>query len=293
MLRNNIDRLVEMSVLGEISHPTTRGFGTSYDGTPLIDVGMAGITFNVKVGDPAFGWAWGDHVEPGVSIKNKDLGANNGLNILSCVGNQATVITAARADKQNKVKNAVGTVTGQHGGAERVLIHFKKNIIDYLCVGDRIQIRACGVGLQLLDFPDVKIMNTSPRLFRALNLKKIQKQVQFPVAKIVPAKIMGSGIGSTNSFRGDYDIQTTSLQAIKEYSLTDLRLGDLVAITDHDCSFGPRFQKGALTVGVVMHGASAFSGHGPGVAVLFTSPTGKIKPRLSNRANIAMLLHLT
>ena len=134
MLKTNMDKLVSMSVVGEITHPVSGGFGVSYDGTPLIGIGMSGITFNIKVGDPAFGWAWGDHIEPGVSIRNKEKESNTGLNVLACVGNRATIISAALNSQRNKLKGATGVVTGQHGGFEHVLIYFKQHIINKLYV---------------------------------------------------------------------------------------------------------------------------------------------------------------
>ncbi len=292
MLKTNMDRLVATSVVGEITHPTTGGYGLSYKGTPKLAVGMSGIAFNVKVGDPAFGWEGGDHVEPGASFSNKDKVANRGLNNLACMGNQATIISAILNSPKNKLKGAKGVVTGKHGGINHVIIYFKKKIIDNLCVGDRMQVKAMGVGLRLLDFPDIKIMNVGPELFKALSLSARNNKVRIPVAKIIPAYIMGSGLGATNSFTGDYDIQSSSEEAVKKYGLADLRLGDLVAVQDHDCSFGPRYQKGAITVGVVCHGASSFSAHGPGMVVLFTSVKHRIELMISKKANLANLLKL-
>jgi hypothetical protein len=58
--------------------------------------GVGGITYNVRVGDLACGWE-ADHVEPGVSVENKEndprygQGANVAFNVLSCVGNAAIV----------------------------------------------------------------------------------------------------------------------------------------------------------------------------------------------------------
>lgn len=292
MFKTNLDKLVAMSVVGEITHPTSGGFGVTYDGSPLISLGMDGITFNVKVGDPTFGWAAGDHIEPGVTIRNKDNAANRGLNALACIGNPATIISAGLESPKNKLKGTTGVVTGKHGGMDHVMVYFKQNTIDKLCVGDRIQIRAMGLGLKLLDFPDIKLMSVGPELLKVLSLTSRNGKLRIPVAKTVPAHIMGSGLGDTNSFHGDYDIQTTSEEAIKEYGLTDLRLGDLVCILDHDCSFGPRYHKGAITVGVISHGQSVFSAHGPGVVVLFTSPKRIIEPVISKKANLADLLKL-
>lgn len=291
MIKTNVETLVETSVMGEITHPTQSGsYSVGYDGSAFIPVGMSGITHNVKVGDPAFGWAWGDHIEPGVSIKNGDCKSNASLNTLACVGNVATVVQSAMDGKDLKVKGATGIVTGKHGGAEHVLVHFSKKVLDNLCIGDRIQIRATGVGLRLTDYSDVSVMNCSPALLKALAPTEKASKVRIQVTKIIPGKIMGSGLGSTTSFRGDYDIQSVSPEAIKEYSIDTIRIGDIVAITDHDCSYGPRWHEGAITIGVVIHGSSRLSGHGPGVMVLMTTPRGTIEPIITRKANIADLL---
>ncbi len=84
--------------------------------------GVGGITYNLRVGDLACGWE-ADHVEPGVSVENKEndarsgQAANTAFNVLSCVGNKATVVTG-------DAKGAEGTVTGKHGGIEHVLVDF-------------------------------------------------------------------------------------------------------------------------------------------------------------------------
>ncbi|HXG60315.1 MAG TPA: DUF4438 domain-containing protein [Planctomycetota bacterium] len=295
MIKTNLEKLIETAVCGEICHPYVWNYPdekVGFDGAPFVPVGFSGINYSVKVGDPAFGWAFGEHVEPGAAVRNPDTRANTGLNMFSCVGNEAVVVEARMEGKDTKLKGAVGVVTGKHGGAERVLVYFPKRVLDRLCVGDRIQIRAVGVGLALPDYPDIRVMNCSPRLFRALNPSEKGGKVRVPVAKVIPGKLMGSGLGASTSFTGDYDIQSTSAEAVKEYSLDQLRLGDLVAISDHDCSHGPRWQTGAITIGIVVHGASRISGHGPGVNVLMTSSKGLLEPIITRKANLAELLAL-
>ncbi|MEM3173454.1 MAG: DUF4438 domain-containing protein, partial [Candidatus Bathyarchaeia archaeon] len=84
MLRMNVDRLVKISVIGEVSSPVFRRspYRISYEGKPVVLPGVGGITYNVRVGDLAVGWA-ADHVEPGVSVRNKESDdANMALNVL-------------------------------------------------------------------------------------------------------------------------------------------------------------------------------------------------------------------
>ena len=129
MLKTNEDKLVMLSVAGQISAPACQP-RICFDGVVRVTPGTGGITYNVKVGDCAFGLA-GDHVEPGVSTKNPDEKANSGYNTLSCVGNTAYVVSG-------DAKGAKGTVTGKHGGIEHVLIHFDRETLDKLQVGDKI-----------------------------------------------------------------------------------------------------------------------------------------------------------
>jgi hypothetical protein len=153
MLRTNIDKLVKISVIGEIASPTygRSVYSISADGVPVILPGVGGITYNVRVGDPACGWE-ADHVEPGVSIVNKESdprfgqGANTALNILSCIGNEAIVVSG-------DAKGAKGVVTGKHGGIEHVLVDFQPDVLEKLVLGDKVLVKAFGVGLKLLDFP--------------------------------------------------------------------------------------------------------------------------------------------
>src|SRR5690242_17700275 len=77
-----------------------------------------GIAYNVRLGMPAIGWM-GDHVEPGASVKNsKDSGDNGALVQLSCIGNDARVLSG-------DAKGAQGRVTGCHGGVDHCLVHFE------------------------------------------------------------------------------------------------------------------------------------------------------------------------
>ncbi|MEM3725371.1 MAG: DUF4438 domain-containing protein [Candidatus Bathyarchaeia archaeon] len=292
MLKANVDKLVKLSVVGEVASPIFgRGvYNISAEGVPMVLPGVGGITYNVRVGDPACGWE-ADHVEPGVSIENKEndprfgQSANTALNVLSCVGNEAVVVSG-------DAKGAKGVVTGKHGGIEHVLVDFQPEVLDKLMLGDKILVKAFGVGLKLLDFPEIKVMNIDPCFLEALNPKPKKDKLEIPVTHVVPASIMGSGLGSNTSHSGDYDIQLFDENTRRQYGLDDLRLGDLVAILDADNSYGRIYRQGAVSIGIVVHTNCVTSGHGPGVTTLFTSPTGKIIPRIDEKANIASLLKL-
>ena len=291
-IRTNIDKLVKISVMGEISSPVfgRSAYRISADGKPTVLPGVGGITYNIRVGDLATGWM-ADHVEPGVSVKNKERsdrlpsGANMALNILACVGNEAKVVSG-------DAKGEKGVVTGKHGGIEHVLVDFPSEVMEKLLIGDKILIKAFGVGLQLLDYPDIKVMNMDPRFLEAIDPQPKGEKLEIPVTHIIPAAIMGSGLGSNQTYSGDYDIRLFDKPTVEKYGLEDLRLGDLVAIQNADHSYGRIYKKGAISVGIVVHSDCVISGHGPGVTTLFTSSNGKIIPKIDPDANITKLLKL-
>lgn len=292
MLKTNVDKLVKISVFGEVVSPVIGRsvYNISAEGVPMVLPGVGGITYNIRIGDPACGWE-ADHVEPGVSVENKEndprfgQGANAAFNVLSCVGNEAVVVTG-------DAKGAKGVVTGKHGGTEHVLVDFQAETLEKLMLGDKVLVKAFGVGLKLPDFPQIIVMNMDPRFLKALNPKPKGDKLEVPVTHIVPAATMGSGLGTNHTYSGDYDIQLFDKGVIKKHGLEDLRLGDVVAIMDADHSYGRIYKQGAVSVGIVVHTNCVTSGHGPGVTTLFTSSKGKIVPKIDAKANIATLLKL-
>jgi hypothetical protein len=291
MLKTNADKLIKVSVMGEVASPIIRNpYNVSATGKPVVLPGVGGITYNLRVGDPACGWE-ADHVEPSVSVENKEndsrsgQAANTAFNVLSCVGNRAKVATG-------DAKGAVGVVTGKHGGIEHVLVDFEPQVMEKLLLGDKILVKAYGTGLKLLDFPDIKVVNMDPALLEMWNPQPRGEKLEVPVTHIVPAAIMGSGLGANQVNSGDYDIQLFDEGVVEQYGLANLRLGDIVAIIDADHSYGRIYRQGAVSVGVVIHTNCVTAGHGPGVTTLMTSTDGKIVPQISGVANIASLLKL-
>ncbi|MHC2995662.1 MAG: DUF4438 domain-containing protein [Candidatus Atribacteria bacterium] len=290
MLKTNQDRLVMISIQGRVSNPVRRAaYTVTYDGKPIVVPGVGGITYNIRVGDKAFGWE-ADHVEPGVSTvvneEKRDAPPNYAYNILACAGNQARVISG-------DAKGGVGIVTGHHGGIEYVLIDFDPETIEKLCIEDKILIKAYGQGLKLLDYPEIKVFNLDPALLEKMNIKEMNNDtIEVPVTCEIPAKLMGSGLGSASVASGDYDITTADKKMVEKYKLDRIRFGDIVAISDADNSFGRSYKEGAVSIGIVVHSDCVIAGHGPGVATLLTSTTDKIKFYLDKEANIANYLNI-
>jgi hypothetical protein len=288
MLETNGKNLVEMSVIGEVSSPLggSQPYSISPEGKPTVLPGVGGITYNIKVGDNAVQWE-ADHVEPCVSVKNKDREENGALNLLSCIGNTAKIISG-------DAKGGTGVVTGKHGGIENVLVDFDDSTLEKLVIGDKILIRGFGLGLSLADYPQIKPINMSPNLLNAMPVRqdKTKKILHVPVTHTVPAAIMGSGLGSQHCYRGDYDIQLFDKEQVKKHNLSTLRFGDIVAIIDADHTYGRIYRTGAVSIGVVVHSACITAGHGPGVTTLLTSADGKIVPYIDRNANIGIYLNI-
>jgi hypothetical protein len=187
-LETNAARLIEQSVLGQVVAPVSRGtWRVGPDGVPSILPGVGGITYNCKVGDSALNWE-ADHVEPGVSLKTDNELQNAALNTLACVGNVARVVSGdAKGDE--------GVVTGKHGGIEHVLVDFADSTLDALAIGDKVQTRARGLGLRLLDMPHIALMNLTPELLEKMAPKRHGEILSVRVTHCIPAAVMGSGLG--------------------------------------------------------------------------------------------------
>ncbi len=144
----------------------------------------------------------------------------------------------------------------------------------------------------MLDYPDITVMNLSPALLKRWGLKSYHRRLQVPVTHLIPAAIMGSGLGKNTAWRGDYDIQLFDPQIRRRYRLDSLRFGDLVAIAQEDTRLGPAYRSGKVTIGIIVHGDSTVSGHGPGVAPLLTSSIKRLEPISDPQANIAGIFNL-
>lgn len=282
-----------MTVSGQIAHPIGKSspYRIGHDGVPRILPGTGGVVVNRRIGDRCVGLA-GDHVEAGVSLHNNNreiVGRKNGPNLAlitySCVGNPAHVITGPCKGKQ-------GVVTGKHGGIEHLLVDFPTSVLKRLRIGDRMQIYSYGTGLIFTDYPEIDVYNCSPRLINRWGLRLGSNALQVPVTHMVPASIMGSGIGRSNVIRGDYDIQLFDPEIRRQFKLETLRFGDFVAIIHGDTRYGRAYRLGTITIGIVVHSDSTVSGHGPGVLTLLTGTGKHIVPVRNANANLAMVMGL-
>ncbi|HRW50266.1 MAG TPA: DUF4438 domain-containing protein, partial [Caldilinea sp.] len=254
------------------------------DGEPMLVPTFGGIVYNVKLGDRALGWA-GELIQPGVSIKAGG-NANTALGVFACVGNKARVVNGAAS-------GATGVVSGKSGRfAEHVICHFDDAALERMAPGDKVQVQAHGVGLQLAEFPDIQFKSCSPALLEALNPDvSSEGKLVVPVKGVVPSVLAGAGAG-LGSENGALNLQTSDPQRFAEAGLDDLRFGDLVAVADWDSRYGHGYLRGAMAIGVVCQGGSFRSGYGPGIAVIMTSKAPVIEPVVTAGANLKTLMGL-
>ncbi|MGM0640418.1 MAG: DUF4438 domain-containing protein [Thermotogota bacterium] len=279
MLKTNKDKLVMQSVQGKIHHPGGKNYRVHNEGEPMILPATGGITYNFRVGDTAFDLV-GDHVEPGVSIRNEERIENDALMSLSCIGNKAIVVSG-------EAKGCEGFVTGSHGGIEHTIIDFDKEEMFKMAIDDKILVRAYGQGLKLEDYyPEIKVMNVDPDLFENIPIEEKEDKLIVPVTCKIPAHLMGSGVGSASAYNGDYDIMTSDVDEIERLGIDKLKFGDLVLIENHDNSYGRTYFKGAVSIGIVVHSNCIKAGHGPGITTIITSRKPLIEGKIDLESNI-------
>ncbi|MCA0457467.1 MAG: DUF4438 domain-containing protein [Chloroflexi bacterium] len=289
-VRTNSDKLVSVSVMGQIASPGFPGlpaepYRLDASGKPFLLPTYGGIVYNVSIGDSAYGWL-ADTIHPGVSISLKDDTGNRGLNLFACVGNVAMVMTG-------DAKGTKGVVTGKSGRfSEQVIIHFDKEARKKMAIGDKINIRSIGVGMDLLDHPDIKLKSCSPDILENLEVTTgSDGKLNVPVVGVVPAHLLGSGAGLTSE-GGSLHIQTADKEALKDAKLDGLKLGDVVALMDYDSSWNHGYLRGAIGIGVVGQGDSPRAGHGPGITLLMTSPQTGINPQVTPGVNLKSVFNL-
>jgi hypothetical protein len=289
-VRTNANRLVSVSVMGQIASPGFPGlpaepYRLDANGKPFLLPTYGGIVYNVSVGDSAYGWL-ADTIHPGVSIALKDDLGNRGLNLFACVGNTAVVMSG-------DAKGAKGVVTGKSGRfSEQVIIHFDKEARKKMAIGDKINVRSLGVGLELSDHPNIRFKSCSPDLLENLEVTTHSDgKLNVPVVGVVPPHLLGSGAGLTSE-GGSLHIQSADKAALKESGLDGLRLGDVVALLDYDSSWNHGYLRGAIGIGVIGQGDSPRAGHGPGITLLMTSTQSGINPVVTPGVNLKSVFNL-
>lgn len=279
-LRTNAERLITQPLVGEVwpALADRHAYRTDADGVPFLLPGMGGVTLGVHPGDPATGWE-SDHLEPGVSIRHRDPGANYALQFLTCVGNEV-VVRGGPADR------AVGRVIGQHA---YVLADFSDADLESICTGDSIAVLATGQGLRLEDHPDIVVKNASPGLLDGLGIHtEDDGRLAVDVAMRIPAEGVGAGAGMLSEY-ANTDLMGAYLGQSDDLSLglEGLRIGDVVVMEDQDHRYGRGWRPGFVTIGVISTGQCRLFGHGPGPTSLLSGLASAFDIKDSADANLA------
>ncbi len=237
---------VAVNLLGTVEHP---GLGDSpyrvdADGAPYVPVGDGGLVLGLELGDSVFALD-GDHAAPGACLTHSDEAARHALVLYSCIGNGAEVRTGAAA-------GARGAVIGKRGEHGRVIVGFRASELARMRPGDQISVRTRGQGSRPAWLPaGVTMLNLDPDLLAALRISPAEATVSVSVRMVLPSKLAGNGLPGDGQ---------------------DLRLGDLVAITDIDARYNMGYRRDWVSVGVTGHGSSPLPGHGPGITPILTGP---------------------
>ena len=281
----NKDKVLTIAVQGQVAPAQpARAYAVTWDGKPKMMIGTGGINYNLKIGDKLFGWAAADRATVGVATEGvgEDRFKEAWLTYTS-IGNEVKVLGGdARGEK--------GIIVGKFGAY--VLVHFEDTVLARLAIGDALQVKASGVGLEIDGFSDVFVHGVAPQLLEKLGLRTVSGRLEVPVVKEIPAEIVGQGAGGS-SLSGNWHIQTTFPPDIKEHRLDDLRFGDLVLLRDIETDYGKGYYKGGATIGVVCSGPSDISGLGIGVTPILSTRFGKLVGRIDPTANIGKYLGIT
>ena len=284
-IATNRDKVLVIAVQGQIAPAqVSRGYVATWDGKAKLAVGTGGINYNLRLGDRVFGWAGTDRATVGVAVEAVGDGRSGGEAWLAhaSIGNEVRVTGGS-------AQGAKGVVVGKFGSY--VLVQFPEETLDKLSVGDRVQAKADGLGLEIDGFPDVFVHSLAPDLLERMELRVAGDKLEVPVVKSIPAEIVGQGAGG-GSLYGGWHVQTCYPPDIQKYGLDELRFGDLVLLEDTQTDYGRGYYKGGATVGVVCGGPSDLSGLGIGVTAVLSTRFGKLEGRIDPQANIGKYLGL-
>jgi hypothetical protein len=271
----NRERLVRMR-LGAWVQPARANQVVTPDGQLVQRPGQGGVVLGIGLGDPAGGWV-ADHLEPGVTLGHPDPAANRALQVLSCVGNRATMLDGPAA-------GASGIVYGKHGG---VLATFEPSQLEKIAPGERVAIEAVGVGLEVEDEPEVAVHSCAPELLtKLLRERDGAGRIRVPVVAVLPTEAAAAGIGMAVD-RFNMDLQDDQPGIVE--GAQGLRFGDLVGLEDHDHRYGRQYRRGWLAVGIIAHGRSLGGGHGFGFTTLLSGPAGRLTLVRSDGARLERL----
>lgn len=270
---------VAVNMLGTVEHPELGDspYRVNSDGAPYVPVGDGGLVLGLRLGDSVFALD-GDHAAPGACLTHRDEAARHALVLYSCIGNEAEIRTGAAA-------GARGAVLGKRGENGRVIVGFGAGDLARMRPGDEVSVRARGQGVRPAWLPaGVMVLNIDPDLLAALEVGSGTAQlaaISVSVRTMLPSPLAGNGLGRP-AVGWDLDLQ------LRAGDDEDLRLGDLVAITDIDARYNMGYRRDWVTVGIAVHGSSPLPGHGPGITPILTGPRARLEARADGENHVGL-----
>ncbi|MBM3292189.1 DUF4438 domain-containing protein [Candidatus Bathyarchaeota archaeon] len=291
MIKTNKDNLITLAVQGEIvPSQIIRTYTSTWDGKSKLGIGVGGINYNLKIGEPIWGWANGDRAESGVSSDGYGSDSQKeGYRQKTGVGNEVKLISG-------EAKGSKGVIVGKHGyrlpnNARHIQLHFTDDVLDKLAIGDRIRVKARSIGLKIDGHPEIAIHSSSPELIEGMGIFEEAEKITVPVVREVPADLIGAGYG-TSAITDHIDIQTCYAPDIEKFALDKLKFGDLILVKDLLCDISRHYYRGATTIGIVISGPSDTSGQGIGLTTIMSGKNKAIKSQIDPEANIKRALNL-
>jgi hypothetical protein len=160
-----------------------------------------------------------------------------------------------------------------------VIVIFAQDVLARLRPSDQVAIMSRGQGAKA-PVAGITQMNITPEALSLLPVRVEGDQVDVGVRVVLPSRTVGNGVGRPMAM-WDVDLQVDSANQ----AMSELRLGDLVAISDLDARTNAGFRKDWLSVGVVTHGTSPQPGHGPGVTIVLSGPAKHFSIRSEGAAH--------
>jgi hypothetical protein len=278
-VESNVEHLLTQVLAGEVWPPLAdrHAYRVDPNGEAFFLPGMGGVTLGVHSGDPATGYA-SDHLEPGLSVRHRDVSANYALQYLSCIGNRVVVASGP-------AKGAAGFVIGQHA---YVLVDMDGDEMRDVTTGDQVTVFAKGQGLRFDRHPTIVVKNCSPDVLAALGGGTTwMGQLEVHVSAIIPPEAIGAGSGMASEYANtDLMGAYAGLDRDLSLGLESLRVGDVVAMTDQDHRFGRGYRSGWMSIGVISTGSCLLFGHGPGPSTIMSGPSEAFKIVVDESANL-------
>jgi Domain of unknown function (DUF4438) len=263
---DNRDRLVATNVSGRIA-PVRLSADMLFvddEGKSVVLPGAGGINVGVHCGDRVGGWI-SDHLMPGASLEDVDGSPTvpGALHLLSCIGN---TVRSAKGQSLGVIAGKRGGLAPGNLGPHLVSAEISDVTAGNLFPEDRVVVEALGRGLKLEAWPEIELMNLSPRLLDSLPLSVQDGVLRCLVRAIVPATAAGAGLGQ-DPWVGDLEI--AGYETV-DGKLDDLCFGDLVAFDSINSRTSRFYQPDMVSVGLVSHGPSHVPGHGIGITILMS-----------------------